>query len=282
MVRGGMQMKDDIARLAGEAAQGDGTAYRSLPCDAVAALAAAHGAAAWEVEATALDLGVVPERYARNVGSLGPAGQARLLRSCAAVVGLGGLGGTVLETLARMGVGRLRGADGDSFAESNLNRQALCRMDTLGCAKSRAAAAAVAALNPSVRFTERPGYLDRDGMLALLSGADLALDCLGGLASRPALREAARAAGLPLVGAAVAGWTGWVATLLPSGPPFPEPGGGAGAEDSLGCPGPAVHLAASLQCAEAVRLLAGQPPALAGKLLLFDLADMSFETVDLG
>jgi molybdopterin/thiamine biosynthesis adenylyltransferase len=209
-------------------------------------------------------------------------GQARLLRSCAALVGLGGLGGTVLETLARMGVGRLRGADGDRFEESNLNRQALCRMDGLGCAKALAAAEAMAALNPSVRFEERLGFLDRDGMAELLSGADLALDCLGGLASRPALRDAARAAGLPLVSAGVAGWTGWVATVLPGGPsPSDILGSRPGAEDSLGCPGPAVHAAASLQCAEAVRLLAGQPPALAGKMLVFDLADMSFATVDL-
>lgn len=278
-----MAMLEDIERLAREARQPDGSAYRSLACDAVAALAAAHGVPAWELEATALDAGVAPERYARNLGALGPAGQARLLRSCVALVGLGGLGGTALETLARMGVGRLRGADGDRFEESNLNRQALCRMAGLGCAKTRAAADAVAGLNPSVRFEERLGFLDRGGMAKLFSGADLALDCLGGLASRPALHEAARTAGLPLVSAGVAGWTGWVATVLPHGPsPIDILGSRPGAEDSLGCPGPAVHAAAALQCAEAVRLLAGQPPALAGKMLLFDLADMHFETVDLG
>lgn len=276
-------MEEDIGRSAHEARQPDGSAYRSLACAAVAALAAAHGVPAWELEAAALDADVVPERYARNLGSLGRAGQARLLRSCAALVGLGGLGGTVLETLARMGVGRLRGADGDSFEESNLNRQALCRMDSLGCAKAQAAAEAVAALNPSVRFEQRRRFLDREGMAELFAGADLALDCLGGLASRPALREAARAAGLPLVSAAVAGWTGWVATVLPHGPsPGDLLGIRPGAEDVLGCPGPAVAAAASLQCAEAVRLLAGRPPALANRMLLFDLADMSFETVDLG
>ena len=278
-----MKLKEDIARLAREARQPDGSAYRSLACDEVAALAAAHGTPAWELEAAALDAGVAPERYARNLGSLGPAGQARLLRSCVALVGLGGLGGTVLETLARMGVGRLRGADGDRFEESNLNRQALCRMSGLGCAKARAAADAVAALNPSVQYAEHVGYLDRGGMRNFFRGADLVLDCLGGLASRPALRDAARDAGLPLIGAGVAGWTGWVATVLPDGPsPSDILGVRPGAEDSLGCPGPAVHAAASLQCAEAARLLAGQAPALAGKMLLFDLADMRFETVDLG
>jgi len=283
MVGEGMTLQEEIGRLAQDAHQGDGSAYRSLACADVAALAAAQRLPAREVEAAALDVGVVPERYARNLGSLGLAGQARLLRSCVAVVGLGGLGGTVLETLARMGVGRLCGADGDAFAESNLNRQVLCRMDTLGRAKAAAATQAVAAINPSVQCDAWPEYLDPNGMTRFLAGADLVLDCLGGLASRPALREAARAAGLPLVSAAVAGWTGWVATLTPRGPsPLAVLAGRAGAEDSLGCPAPAVHAAASLQCAEALRLLAGQPPALAGKMLLFDLADMTFETLDLG
>ncbi|MEW5775138.1 MAG: ThiF family adenylyltransferase [Thermodesulfobacteriota bacterium] len=277
-----MALRENLKRLAREARQSNGSAYRSLACADVASLAATHGLAPWEVEAAALDAGVVPERYARNLGAVGMAGQARLLRSCAAMVGLGGLGGTVLETLARMGVGRLRGADGDLFEESNLNRQALCRMDALGCAKATAAAEAVAAVNPSVGFEERTRFLDRDGMAELFSGADLALDCLGGLASRPALRDAARAAGLPLVSAAVAGWTGWVSTVLPGGPsPVDALGNRSGVEESLGCPGPAVHAAAALQCAEAVRLLAGQPPALANRMLLFDLADMSFETIDL-
>lgn len=278
-----MKLAADIKRLAREAEQPDGTRYRALDCAGVADLAATHGLPAWEVEAAALDMGVAPERYARNMGSVGQAGQARLLRSVVALVGLGGLGGTVLETLARMGVGRIRGADGDLFEESNLNRQALCRMDTLGCAKAVSAVEAVAMVNPSVEFSHWLGFLDSGGMARLFSGANLALDCLGGVASRPALRDAARSAGVPLVAAAVAGWTGWVSTVLPDGPsPADLFAGRRGAEESLGCPGPAALLAASLQCAEAVRLLAGQPPALVGRMLLFDAADMSFEIVDLG
>ena len=161
------------------------------------------------------------------------------------------------------------------------------RDSTLGRSKAGAARERVAAINPSVEFRAVDRFLDRDGFLELLRDADLAVDALGGLDDRPVLERAAAEAGVPLVSAVVAGWTGAVATVLP-GRPGPGSLLGAGAADKenppeevLGTPGPTVHLAASLQCAEALRLLAGQPPALDGKILFFDLADMTFETVTL-
>ncbi|MFO8113732.1 MAG: ThiF family adenylyltransferase [Desulfosalsimonadaceae bacterium] len=66
-----------------------------------------------------------PSRYSANIPSFGQAGQQKLLRSRAVVVGLGGLGGFVLEQLARIGVGCIVAADHDSFEHVNLNRQLL-------------------------------------------------------------------------------------------------------------------------------------------------------------
>ena len=62
------------------------------------------------VERLALDMGILPERYRRNMNTISPAEQSQLLNSCIAMVGLGGLGGYVLENLARIGVGRIRAA----------------------------------------------------------------------------------------------------------------------------------------------------------------------------
>ncbi len=235
----------------------------------------------------ALERGVVPERYRRNASTLDAKAQIRLLESRALLVGLGGLGGLVLESLARAGVGRITGCDGDCFELSNANRQLLATASTMGRAKAGAAAARVAEINPSVEFWPVDRFLDFEGFLALLQDADLAVDALGGTADRPVLERAAAEAGVPLVTAAVAGWSGMVATVLPGrpGPGSLLAGSGSGRvgapEDILGTPPPTVHLAASLQCAEALRLLAGQSPALAGKMLVFDLADMTFETVSL-
>ena len=115
-------------------------------------------------------------------------------------------------------------------------------------------------------------------MSAFLDGADVAVDALGGLVDRPALAAAARERHIPLVTAAVAGYTVIVATVLPGDPSPVEllAGGTAGpsAEEVLGCPSPAVMAASALQGTEVVRLLAGRKPALAGKALVIDLEAM--------
>ncbi len=271
-----------IAAAAHDAPFPDGRPGRFLTLDAVAALGRERGLPPRRVEIAALEGGVCPLRYARNLRAFSMAEQARLLASCAAMVGLGGLGGGLLENLVRAGVGRLRAADGDVFEESNLNRQLLSDISALGAPKAAAAAARAAAVNSSVDFSARAGFLDRAGMDALLDGADVAVDALGGLVDRPALAAAARERGIPLVTGAVAGYTIIVATVPPGAPSPVEllaGGGGTAAEEVLGCPSPAVMAAAALMAAEVVRLLAGRAPALAGKALVADLETMRFDTV---
>ena len=261
----------------------DGGAGRFLSVAAVAALARELGCPAREVERAALAAGMCPLRYARNLRAFSLEEQARLLGATAALIGLGGLGGGLLENLVRAGVGTVRGADGDVFDETNLNRQLLSEIAAVGVPKAVQAAKRAAAVNPSVTFVAHDGFLDADGMLALLDGADVAVDALGGLKDRPALVAAARTRGIPLVTGAVAGYTVIVATVLPGAcsPVEMLASGGAGpsAEEVLGCPSPAVMTAAALQACEVVRLLAGRPPALAGKALLLDLETMHADTV---
>ncbi len=259
----------------------DGRPGRFLDMKAVADLAGRFGLPPRHVEIAALGACVCPLRYARNLRAFSLAEQARLLSSRAALIGLGGLGGGLLENLARSGVGIVRGADGDIFEESNLNRQLLSCQDSLGSPKAVAAAARAAAVNSSVEFTAHAGFLDEAGMFELLDGADVAVDALGGLADRPALASAARSRGVPLVTGAVAGYTAIIATVRPGDPSPLELFGGSGpsAEEVLGCPSPSVMAAAALMAAEAVRLLAGRQPALAGKALIADFETMRFDTV---
>jgi len=103
-----------------------------------------------QVEISALENGVVPTRYVRNIGTIGVEGQLRLLQSCAGVCGLGGLGGYIAVSLARFGVGRLILVDGDVFEEDNLNRQELCGETDLGRPKVEVAAERVAAINSAL------------------------------------------------------------------------------------------------------------------------------------
>lgn len=234
------------------------------------------------VERTALALGICPERYLRNFDAFSLQEQLRLLSSQAVMLGLGGLGGYVLELLARAGVGQIRAADGDEFVASNLNRQLFSTRHSLGGYKAAAAAARVKQINPAVVFEPVASFLAEPDMGQFLSGAEVCVDALGGLADRAALMRQATLMGMPLVTAAVAGSSGYVATVLPGAKgPADFLGAGAGAEDTLGTPAPAVCLAASLMAGEVLNILCGRGAKLAGAMLLFDLGAMSFETVKL-
>lgn len=241
-----------------------------------------RGQSVAQVERAALALGILPERYLRNFDAYSLDEQLRLLSSRAALVGLGGLGGYALELLARAGVGGIRAADGDEFVASNLNRQLYATRRSLGGYKAAAAAARLKQVNPAVDFEPVASFLDEDGMGRFVAGTEVCLDALGGLKDRPALLRQAAKAGIPLVTAAVAGQSGLVATVLPGQRgPAEYFGAGAGAEDTQGTPAPAVATAASLMAGEALNILCGRGPKLAGKMLLFDLSQMSFETVSL-
>jgi len=277
-----------LAAGAREARAPDGAAYRSLPTGLVAELAERFGLPGWRVEARALAAGLVPERYIRNRKSFTAEDQVRLLASAAAVVGLGGLGGTVAEVLARLGVGRLTLIDGDRFEESNLNRQLLAAADTLGQPKARAAAARLAAVNPSVETRLAEEFLNEANGDRLLAGVDVVVDGLDTLTARLTLQAVCRRLGLPLISAAVAGAAGQLTVVYPGDPglealygPAPPPSA-KGAEAALGTLPFAVMFLANLECAEVVKILLGRGRPLRRRLLIFDLLDTRVEVMDLG
>lgn len=214
------------------------------------------------------------QRYARNK-VLSPAQQAALARGRVLIVGLGGLGGHVLDILARTGVGHLWGADGDVFEASNLNRQLLCTESRLGQIKAQAALEHVRAVNSSCVFTPLPRFLRGEALEQAVQGMDVVVDALGGLEDREALQQATARAGVYLVSAGVAGLTGWVAAIGPGEPgPAALFGNKGGAEEQMGSFAPCVAMAAALQSMECIRLLSGQPSHRG--LLVFDLAQDSF------
>ncbi len=264
----------------------DGLAYRSLPLQASTRIALELHLSLQEVELAALENGIVPERYVRNLNTYGLEQQARLLRSRAVVVGLGGLGGLVLELLARVGVGSLILVDGDRFEESNLNRQILCTLDQLGSRKVEVAADRVRQLNEAIAVRPEPCFLDAGNAFRLLADCDLAIDCLDSIAARRVLAQAARDRGIPLVTAAVAGTCGQLTIIMPGDESAAAIYGqddalDRGAEATLGCLPQAVALLAALESAEALKLMLGQESALRGRLLLFDLDHALFQTVQL-
>lgn len=241
------------------------------------------GAGAREVEAAALGAGMLPARYSRNAGTIGLAGQRRLHAARVAVAGCGGIGGYVIELLARLGVGAIVAVDPDAFEESNLNRQVLATVGNLGSPKAEAAAARVRAINPAVIALPIRARLTAGNAAEILEAADAVADGLDTIPARLELAEACAALGIPFVHASVAGWYAQASTQ--------EPGSSAlaaiyetahgraaarGVEASLGNPSFTPALAACIEAAEICKLVLGLPRGLCGRLLGLDLLAMEF------
>lgn len=283
----GSDLDRACARAASKRSHPDGKDYLQLPVTEVQRIAEDVGLEGVEVERAALKQGIIPERYERNFRSFLMEDQIRLLDSRVAVIGLGGLGGTVTEILSRIGVGYLRLVDGDRFEGHNLNRQLLSDMEHLGTPKTEAAEKRVTAVNPSVRVDTVEAFLDAANAGSLVKDVHVAIDCLDSIGSRFDLENACRRWGIPLVSSAIAGTSGHVTTVFPGDIGLQaifgdsQTSGDKGAETTLGTLPMAVMTAASLECNEAVNILLKREPILRNRMLIFDLAAGVFDTVTL-
>ncbi len=281
-------ISSQVEQLSIAGALADGTPCRTISVARVQRLADETGVPGWTVEARSLEQGIVPERYLRNYQALRPMEQLRVVKARVCIVGLGGLGGLVMETLARLGIGRLTLVDGDAFEAHNLNRQLLSRTDGLGRPKAEAAAGRVTAINPGIETRVIAAYLNATNAAQIVANSDLVVDCLDNIRSRFILASAAAQAGVPMISAAVAGLSGHITTLFPEDSgleaiygPLAQVKADKGEEVRLGCLAPGVNLMASLECAEVLHVLLGKPNTLRNRMLVVDLTDYTFETLQL-
>ena len=138
-------------------------------------------------------------RYIRNLGAITEADCDLLRQKTVLVVGCGGLGGYLMEYLARIGIGMIRCIDGDVFDETNLNRQILATTDTLGKSKVQAAADRLHIVNPDVAIQPHCAYLDSSNAKEFIQGCDMVLDALDNIPSRKILADACAQASIPYV-----------------------------------------------------------------------------------
>lgn len=234
------------------------------------------------VEEAALTLGLTPVRYQRNRNTISAADQLRLFRSRVAVIGLGGLGGHILEALARLGVGTIVVIDPDVFQEHNLNRQVLSTLSSLGCPKVQAAAARVREINPAVTIVPiQAAYTPENGR-ELLERCDVVVDGLDCILTRLALAKACSELRIPMVHGAIAGWYGQVTTQFPGDQTMQQLYGrapGKGIEQHLGNPSFTPALVASIETAEVCKILLGVGDTLKNRKISIDLLEMTFEEI---
>ncbi len=233
-----------------------------------------------EAELWACENGICPSRYERSMGTLGLKGQARLLSSKAAVIGCGGLGGWIVEILARAGVGKMVVADGDVFGDNNLNRQSLSCEANIGASKVLEARKRIETLNGSVEVSAWDLFLTDDNAREILNGCHVAVDALDSNSARKTLLSACRELGIPLVHGAIGGFWGQACVILPGerAPWEMIAGGDKGVEEITGNPPFTPAFIASIEAAETIRLLSGAGKPLTN-LLWCDLKEHEYHKI---
>jgi molybdopterin-synthase adenylyltransferase len=237
------------------------------------------------------------EKYSRQIlfAGIGEAGQEKLLRSRAVLVGCGALGTVVANWLVRAGVGRLRAIDRDFVEPSNLQRQTLFEeSDALeALPKAVAAERRLRAINSGVEIEGIVADLTPANAEELLSGCDLILDGTDNFETRLLVNDTAISLGTPWIYAAAVGSYGVTMSIRPSQTAcltcLLEGGEGSAAHgsafrneatcDTVGVLGSAAGAIASIEATEAIKFLAGKPEALNAKLVSCDVWTGKFQSI---
>lgn len=217
-------------------------------------------------------------RYVRNIPALTEAECRILGTKRVLVVGCGGLGGHIIDQLARIGVGTLRVVDGDVFEETNLNRQLLSSIPVLGISKAKHAAGHIAKVNPQVSAEAVEAFMADTNVRELIAGCDIVMDALDNIPSRRILAGACADAEIPYVYGAIQGWVAQAGISMPGdgliGKLFD--GDVVIRDKSVLSFTPA--LCAAMQTSLCVRLLTGRPVE-TGIVHYFDLLNQEFEKI---
>ncbi|MBQ7389854.1 MAG: tRNA threonylcarbamoyladenosine dehydratase [Clostridia bacterium] len=135
---------------------------------------------------------------------LGSGAVDKLKSSHVAIFGIGGVGGFLAEALARAGVGRLTLIDSDTVSVSNLNRQIIATVSTVGKYKAEAMKERIADINPECIVTTVTEFYSEDSSLPL-DGFDYVADCIDSVRSKLYLITEANAKGVPMISSMGAG-----------------------------------------------------------------------------
>jgi molybdopterin-synthase adenylyltransferase len=233
------------------------------------------------------------EKYSRQIlfAGIGEDGQQKLLGANAVLAGCGALGTVVANLLVRAGVGRLRIIDRDFVEPSNLQRQTLFEEADAREALPKAVAAErrLRAINSDPHVEGIVADLTPVNWAELLGGFQLILDGTDNFQTRLLLNDAAISLNVPWIYAAAVGSYGVTMTIRPGESAClacllesDEKSAAIGAEatcDTAGVLNAAVGVIASVEAAEATKILAGKPEALQGRLVSTDVWSGRFQSI---
>ena len=221
-------------------------------------------------------------RYSRNKNLMSDDEITLLSQKKVCVLGLGGLGGYIVEMLSRIGVGSQTLVDGDVFDETNLNRQLFSSMNNLGSSKALEAEKRVRGINPLTKVIPVYEFIDSSNAMKIIANHDVIVDALDSIDLRKYIAKVCTELNLPLVHGAIAGWYGQVATIYPNDTTldilYPKDIK-RGIEKELGNPSFTPALVASIQVSEVIKLLLNRGDLLRNSFMMIDLYTNDIEVI---
>ena len=241
------------------------------------------GAQAWELfQNERQDM----SRWARQtvLPEIGIEGQQKLNNATVVLVGMGGLGCPVSQSLIASGIGKLIIIDGDKVELSNLHRQPLYGVEDIGRLKVQVANEKLMQLNESAIVEPIEEFLDENNGLNFVSDATIIIDATDNIQTRQLIDRLSKKLEIPMVYGGLYRYEGQVAVLNANGSPgyvdlFPEPTSSGDACADAGVLGMLPGIIGNIQALEAVKLIVGVKPNLIGKLLIYDGMNHSTQTI---
>ena len=241
------------------------------------------GAQAWELfQNERQDM----SRWARQtvLPEIGIEGQQKLNNATVVLVGMGGLGCPVSQSLIASGIGKLKIIDGDKIELSNLHRQPLYGVEDIGRLKVQVAKKKLMQLNESAIVEPIEEFLDENNGLNFVSDATIIIDATDNIQTRQLIDRLSKKLEIPMVYGGLYRYEGQVAVLNANGSPgyvdlFPEPTSSGDACADAGVLGMLPGIIGNIQALEAVKLIVGAKPNLVGKLLIYNGMNHSTQTI---
>ena len=162
--------------------------------------------------------------FSRNIGNLTKAEQKQLEETAIAFAGIGGAGGTALINMARMGIGKVKIADPETFAYSDINRQQGATVETVGRKKVEVLAEQIRAINPAIEVTTYENGLSETNVKEFLKGASIVIDGLEFFCMpiKKKLLDQAQDLGIYVLSSPIFGFGTSLAVFSPTGPTFED------------------------------------------------------------
>ncbi len=225
------------------------------------------------------------EHYSRHIAltEVGKTGQAKISQAKVLVVGAGGLGCPILLYLTAAGVGTIGFMDDDVVSESNLQRQILYDIQSLGMLKVKVAHRKLQTLNPDCHLIPIAKRLTRENASEITRNYDVVVDATDNLLSRYIIDDACQENNKPFVYGSICEFEGQVSVFNYQGGPgyrnlFPYHEKIKDFQQPLGVLVAIPGIIGSIQASETLKIILGHS-TLSGKLLLINLLKGTFKTI---